>query len=52
MVARRDAGHRPDITGNSVVSFLADGTGSPIVIPLTKNVFEFGMPAVWQPLRD
>ena len=42
----------PDITGSSVVSFLADGSGSPIVIPLTENVFETGMPAAWQPLRD
>ena len=38
----------PDITGTSVVSFLADGTGSPIVIPLETNVKDLGTPMAWQ----
>ncbi|MFL5672611.1 MAG: hypothetical protein ACJ77C_11015, partial [Chloroflexota bacterium] len=40
-----------DIAGGSVVSFLADGTGSPIVIGLATNVTDTGTSAVWQPIR-
>jgi WD40 repeat protein len=40
-----------DIAGGSVVSFLADGTGSPIVIGLATNVTDSGTAAVWQPIR-
>jgi WD40 repeat protein len=41
----------PDITGGSILSVMADGSGQPIVIPLATNVKDLGNPVVWQPLR-
>jgi WD40 repeat protein len=43
--------YAPDIVGTSVVSFVADGTGSQIVIPLGSNVKDLGSPVVWLPVR-
>ena len=40
-----------DITGSSILSVMADGTGQPIVIPLETNVKDLGNPVVWQPAR-
>ena len=42
----------PDITGSSILSVMADGTGQPIVIPLETNVKDLGNPVVWQPAPD
>ena len=40
----------PDIAGTSVLSLLADGDGSPIVIPLDTNVLDKGNPVAWVPI--
>ncbi len=41
----------PDIVGTSVLSLLADGTGAPIVIPISTNVMDKGNPVAWVPVR-
>ena len=41
----------PDIAGTSVLSLLANGKGSPIVIPLGTSVLDKGNPVAWQPMR-
>jgi hypothetical protein len=41
----------PDISGTSILSLMADGSGSPILIDLDTNVLESGGPVAWQPIR-
>lgn len=42
----------PDITGTSILSVMADGSGKPILIPLdTTFPMDSGGPVAWQPIR-
>jgi hypothetical protein len=40
-----------DITGTSVLSVMADGSGEPIVIPLETSTGATEFAANWQPIR-
>jgi Tol biopolymer transport system component len=42
----------PDITGGSILSVEADGSGQPIVIPLHSQGGDEGGAAAWQPIRN
>lgn len=39
-----------DVTGDSILSLMADGSGSPIAIPMANNVKDSFRPVVWRPV--
>ncbi len=41
-----------DITGDSILSLMADGSGSPIRIALSTNVMDSYQPVAWRPIQD